>query len=132
MHKRPECVLPLMRAGISENDAYAIRRIAMTLHRWHELECGFDDGCVERDETSGRPFWTSAYTMRMATIRRYIPDREAGARKRLARIMERYPTLGYYVQGDPRGAALYILRPGDIPAGADPDSYYSRGLAVYK
>jgi hypothetical protein len=30
------------------------------------------------------------------------------------------------------GAALYILRPGDVTAGADIDAYYSRGIAVYK
>ena len=46
--------------------------------------------------------------------------------------MARYPALSAYVQGDPRGAAVYILRPGDVPAGADPDAYYSRGLAVYR
>ena len=51
---------------------------------------------------------------------------------RLAKIMKRYPTLTAYHQGDPRGASLYILRPGDIPEGADPDSHYNRGVAVYK
>ena len=59
-----------------------------------------------------------------------VPDRERGALKRLAKIMERYPTLKAYVQGDPRGAALYILRPGDVPEGKDADAYYSRGIVV--
>ena len=36
-----------------------------------------------------------------------------------------------YIQGDPRGAALYILRPGDVPDGADAASYYNRGVCVY-
>jgi hypothetical protein len=45
--------------------------------------------------------------------------------------MARYPALSAYIQGDPRGAALYILRPGDVPAGADVDAYYSCGIAVY-
>lgn len=36
-----------------------------------------------------------------------------------------------YIQGDPRGAALYILRLGDVPAGKDADAYYSRGVCVY-
>lgn len=128
MTKLPECIPALLRAGISTDDAMAVRRIAMTLHRWHELECGIDNGAVERDETTGKTFWYNA-----TTGNRYpTPDRETPARKRLARIMERYPTLGHYVQGDPRGAALYILRPGDVPAGQDVDSCYSRGLAVYK
>ena len=43
-----------------------------------------------------------------------IPDRERGALKRLAKIMApRYPQLKSYVQGDPRGASLYIMREGD-------------------
>jgi hypothetical protein len=60
-----------------------------------------------------------------------VRDMEKGALKRLAAIMARYPTLGHYVQGDPRGAALYILRPGDVPQGQQADAYYSRGICVY-
>lgn len=39
--------------------------------------------------------------------------------------------LSSYIQTDPRSAALYILRPGDVPEGADPSAYYSRGICVY-
>ena len=39
--------------------------------------------------------------------------------------------LSAYIQGDPRGAALYILRPGDVPDGKTADSYYTRGICVY-
>ena len=46
--------------------------------------------------------------------------------------MAKYPGLSAYVQTDPRGVALYILRPGDVPEGGDVDAYYSRGIAVYK
>ncbi len=126
------CLEQLQSLGISLDDAAALRRIAMTLHRWHELECGTDRGAIERDEATGKPFWYSAYTTRMATVRRHVPDRESGALKRLAAIMARYPLLRSYIQGDPRGASLYIIRPGDVPEGAEVDSYYSRGVAVYK
>lgn len=119
----------LEQAGISRPDAYALRRIAMTLHRWHELECGVDNGGVERDEQTGKTYWYNA----MSGKRYPTADRETGALKRLAKVMEGYPTLTAYVQGDPRGASLFILRPKDVPAGAtDPDSYYSNGIAVYK
>ena len=70
-------------------------------------------------------------------IRRRIPDKAAGARKRLAAIMQKYdganghPALTAYVQTDPRGCALYLIRPGDVPAGKSVESYYSRGVAVY-
>ncbi len=143
----------LQNAGIDREDAWALRRISMTLHRWHELECGDDNGwasvCIARgykavdmsapdkrqfiyDEEKGRPYLEMHPNNGGRTRYDRIPDRERGAQKRLASIMARYPTLTAYVQGDPRGAALYILRPGDIPAGASVDSCYSRGIAVYK
>lgn len=123
-----QVISPLCQAGIAEQDAYALRRIAMQLHRWHELECGTDSGAVERDEATGKTYWYNANS-----DRRYpCPDRETGAIKRLIAIMARYPSLRAYVQGDPRGAALYILRPGDVPDGENDAAYYSRGIAVYK
>jgi hypothetical protein len=118
----------IKKLGVSDDDAWALRRIAMQLHRWHELECGVDNGGVERDENTGKCYWYSSHTGK-----RYpTADRETGALKRLSKIMARYPDLSSYVQGDPRGAALYLLYPGCVPAGADPDSYYSRGIAVYR
>lgn len=131
----PECVVRLEEAGISWQDAYALRRIAMTLHRWHELECGSEYGAIERegDDGEGRPYWLNA--MDPAESRKhkcYLPDRERGALKRLAKIMGEYPTLKAYVQGDPRGASLYILRPGDVRDGLDVEACYSNGIAVYK
>ena len=126
----------LERLGITSADALALRRISMTLHRWHELECGTGDGRIERDEATGLPYWYSANSRHLgANDRRAysrVPDRERGALKRLGTIMARYPTLGYHVQTAPRGCALYILRPCDVPEGADPDAYYSRGVPVYK
>ena len=123
-HEGRDCAAPHDHA----EDAYALRRIAMQLHRWHELECGVDAGGVERDEETGKVTWYSSRTGRRSPY----PDRETGALKRLGAIMTRYPTLSAYVQGDPRGAALYILRPDDVPTGEDPDAYYSRGVAVYR
>ena len=118
----------LISLGISSSDADKLRRISMTLHSWHEAECGRDNGCIERDEETGRTFWLNAISGK-----RYpTPDRETGALARLGKIMAQYPTLTTYVQGDPRGCALYILRPGDVPAGADVSSYYSRGIAVHR
>jgi hypothetical protein len=123
-----ECIPYLVKAGIEVSDAYALRRIAMTLRRWYELECGSDGGAIERDETTGKVCWYDSNTGRRSPY----PDRETPALKRLAAIMARYPSLGYYIQGDCRGASLYILRPGDIPEGKNAESYYSNGVAVYK
>ena len=124
-----ECIGRLIEAGISMNDAYQLRRIAMTLHRWHELECGVDGGGLDHDETTGKYWWYSSHTGKRSHV---VPDRDKGARKRLAKIMAAYPTLQAYVHGDPRGAALFILRPGDVPVGADIDAHYNHGIAVYK
>lgn len=121
-----DCISTLMQIGISRDDAIRLRRDAMMLHRWHELECGIGNGCVERDETTGKTYWLNSMTGR----RSKIADRETPALNRIKAIVSRYPTLGYYVQGDPRGASLYILRPGDVPAGCDADAYYSRGIVV--
>lgn len=123
--------------GISVDDAKALRRISMTLRRWHEAECGDSSdrvsSVIERDEKSGKPFRVVWYHNRLdpKPFRYPVADRERGALKRLAGIMARYPDLKPYVQGDPRGCALYILRPGGVPAGKDVDAYYSRGIAVY-
>ena len=132
MTKVSDCIVRLVQIGVRRDDADALRRIAMTLHRWHELECGDANGnAVERDEATGKTYMS--FDTQSGHRRRYpTPDRETGAKKRLAAIMAKYPTLSAYIQGDPRGASLYILRPGDVPEGSKAESYYSNGVAVYK
>ncbi len=138
----------LMTLGISFTDAVQLRRISMTLHRWHELECGDSNGyaswTVTRGHKHGGEFTYDdngdAYEERHVHSEnkaRYtkIADRERGAQKRLASIMARYPELVSYVQGDPRGASLYIVSKADIPAEHSPcwlDSNYNRGVAIYR
>lgn len=117
----------LDRLGITPDDAVTLRRASLTLRRWHERECGDGNGAIERDD-AGVPWHVSATTGRRVYR---VPDRETGARKRIGEVLARYPALKAYVQTDPRGAALYILRPGDVPEGEAADSYYSRGIAVY-
>ncbi len=119
---KQQVIRALETEGVTYQDAQALRRISRTLHRWHEMECGTEHGCIERDEATGIPYWLCAYrgkrTMRMR-------DMETGALKRLDTIMARYPHLTHYIQGDPRGCALYIL-----PAGVGEDAYHN-GIAVY-
>ena len=83
---------------------------------------------MERDEATSKTYRVNAMTGR----RTPCADRETGALRRVAAIMARYPQFTVYHQTDPRGAPLYVLRPGDVPEGEDPAAYYSRGLAVYK
>ena len=149
-----DCIGALCDAGISFQDAHALRRISMTLHLWHELECG--DGnqhgswCITRGrkngkafehDDDGKPYLEHHHYMhghgKDSVSYTAMPDRERGAIKRLDAIMASYPGFVSYVQGDPRGCALYILRPADtadLPDGANGDvgSVYTRGIAVYK
>ena len=123
--------------GFTREECEKLRRISMTLQRWYELECGINNGCIERDEATGKPYWLNSMTMKQYPI----TDRERGALRRLAAIigqrnhrMTSVPnsfSVSTYIQTDPRGAALYIIRPGDVPEGAVVESYYSRGICVY-
>ena len=145
-----EVIDNLQRAGISYEDAVALRRISMTLHRWHELECGSSDDYkswalvrgkrglkatdFDYEENDGKPYLETHahHGDGRAVYTGPLPDKERGAYKRLDAIIARYPGYRYFVQGDPRGCALYIMRPGDVPEGCDIDSHYTRGVAVYK
>ena len=116
-------------AGFNRIETQALRRIEMTLQRWGERECG--DGsnwAIERDETTGKPF--NVYHGEGKPRRYPIPDREKGALKRLAKIMELHPEFIAYHQGDCRGCNLYLVRKIDIKPGEDIGSVYSRGIAV--
>lgn len=128
-----EMLSRLERAGITPADALALRRISMTLHRWHEMECGDERGrAIERDEKTGKPYVTYEGPRGYGRSRYAVPDREKGAHKRLASVMARYPDFVAYIQGDPRGASLYLVKKTDVPPGENIDAYYTRGIAVYR
>ena len=136
----------LLTLGFTQDERTKLRRISNTLRRWYELECGDECGFIDRDEETDQPYY---HRVNLSYLDPYDPratwriaDRENGAKLRLnAIIADRNARacvngvcvnpLTSYLQTDPRGAALYILRPGDVPAGADPSCYYSRGICVY-
>jgi hypothetical protein len=126
----------LIRLGFTYDEAEKLRLISMRLHRWYELECGSDNGCIERDEATGRPLWRNSFNGNTYPV----PDCEKGALKRLQAIIDarnvraardERPEVYTYLQTDPRGASLYIIRPGDVPQDGSVDSYYTRGICVY-
>lgn len=122
--------------GIGYDTASKLRRIEMTLHRWAELECGdgneWGSWAIERDEATDKPFMIHhhyGHGQRPDSMSRHrVADREAGALRRLARLMAEFPELTAYYQTDPRGCALYILKQTDIVGPID--SCYSRGFGV--
>ena len=103
-----------------------LRRIALTLHRWGELECG--DGndaaswCIERNEETGKPLLRLTHCTGVSTLTP-VPDRERGALRRLAVLCQELGAQ-YYHQTDPRGAEVYLSR--------DPmtDQNYSNGIPI--
>jgi hypothetical protein len=123
--------------GFDNQEAFALRRIAMTFSRWDEAECGdsndYASFSVERDEETGKPYRViMPHSLPPSQATRYaIPDREAGAQRRLDKIMTKHPELAAYHQGDCRGASLYIVKRSDLN-GSDIHSTYTRGVAVYK
>jgi hypothetical protein len=98
--------------NLPSNEAWALRKAALTLHRWYEQECGDSNDwcswCITRDE-SGKPFREvcshAGGKNRMEPIR----DMEEGAKRRIAAICQRNG-LQFYLQTDPRGGVLYLSR----------------------
>ena len=138
--ERYEVLHRLDRLGVTYDDANALRRIALTLRRWFELECGdgndYGSWGIERDETTDIPYMVHHHYRhgqgQDTTTKRRIPDKETGAQKRLAVILAKYPALHAYIQTDPRGASLYILTDEQLAYYKQPiDSIYSNGVAVY-
>jgi hypothetical protein len=118
--------------GFTMDETDRLLKISRTLQRWHELECGTgnEHGTsfhVERDPVTDRPFLVTSWRDR--TNRRAYQDREKGALRRLAEILKGREVT-HYQQTDPRGCALYLLRPNDVPTGGSPCAYYTRGIAV--
>jgi len=131
----------LQSLGFTFDECEKLRRISMTLRRWFELECGDGDDrrswAIERDEETEIPYLVTHHHRDGKATRHRVADRETGARRRLAELIASRnvrqhgtPAVSPYIQSDPRGAALYILRPGDVPEGENPAAYYSRGICI--
>lgn len=147
--RREHMFRALATVGLSRDEAEQLRRISLQFHSWHERQCNedirvgfyrngeFHDWDEHRALAAEYGYSRLTYTFFQGSRRGYqIPNRGAGAERRLAALMAPHKRrLCYYVQTDPRGAALYIvsrkqlLRCGKKPA--DLDSCYTIGTAVY-
>ena len=126
--------------GMNNAEINQLIRAERTLGRWAEMECGdgndYGSWAIERDEegpSAGKPFMVHHHYLhgkgKDYVTRTAIPDREAGALRRVAAICGRHGVT-FFHQTDPRGCSLYILRPGDVTAGQDVSACYNRGLAI--
>lgn len=118
--------------GLTDAEVDTLLRCERTLTNWSTRECGDgSDWAIEREElpdgSEGRPFnvYHGPGEARMYPIR----DLEAGAMRRAEAIAKAHG-LTVYHQGDPRGCALYVMRPGDVRAGECVTGCYTRGIAV--
>ena len=104
--------LRMARRGINVTWAQAnvLRRAEIILHRWAELECGDSDSskswAIERDENEIPHMVIHPHDGSQSRSYR-IPDREAGAVRRVARVCKE-AGLHYRTQSDPRGAVLFV------------------------
>lgn len=132
----------MLEMGFTLAEADTLRKAERTLHRWHELECGDgNDHCswaierghrtpkgFEHDE-NGKPYLLRYWHDGKVTNER-LSDREKGARNRIDKIMSAHTDYVAYIQGDPRGCALYIVARKDVREGESLDSVYTRGFGV--
>lgn len=89
--------------GIAYDDALRLWQLECRLSRWHELECGADNGAIVQDD-AGKYFWQSHIADRYTPIAdRYTPNV-----RRVGEIAARYPGLSLKIQGDPRGWAIKV------------------------
>lgn len=131
--ERFESIERAKRCGLTEPDAMVLRRIALALHRWFELECGdgnnYGSWSIERDEETEIPYFVRHHYRHgqgQDTVTRYrVADRETGARKHLDVLMQKYPSLRAWIQTDPRGGTIYLCKPEDAT-----DSLYTRGVFI--
>jgi hypothetical protein len=127
--RQTEQIRSLEAVGFTQAEAETLRRISMTLSHWAETECNGevevnDDGKAFRVHQGHAPTWEVS--------RWPIPNREAGAIRRLGKMMQDHPGFDFFHQTDPRGAALYIYRPDDLKPGQSIDRVYSSiGICVY-
>lgn len=125
--RQTEQIRRLETLGFSQDEAETLRRISMTLHRWAEREC---NGEVETDDDGKAYSVSQGYAPSWKVTRYRIPNREAGAIRRLGKTMQLHPGWDFYHQTDPRGAALYLYRHEDVRRGIDCE-YSSIGICVY-
>jgi len=109
--------------GFTPQEIDSLLRCSRVLSTWAMHEC---NGAIQRDDETDKPYWYSTATGER--IGR-TADREAGALARIKTLCDRHGVT-FYHQGDPRGCALYVIRPGDIPEGQKVGAYYTRGVAV--
>ncbi len=121
--------------GFSYDEAETLRRISNALHSWYERECNEDIRRHEEGPRAGKLFGVRQYQGwdgKWKESRYPIRDMESGAVRRLEKILANHPEFTYYLQTDPRGAALYLIPLSRVSADTKLDSVYSSiGICIF-
>lgn len=106
-----EVVAGLTGFGLSVPEILTICRCARTLNRWFEAEAV---GRIQYDNDDGRPYlhFTDGQRAGERASPHPIPDRRAGALRRVRLVLRAYPHLSCDICTDPRGAPLTVRRVG--------------------
>jgi hypothetical protein len=104
---------------LSFKDAETLRKAELTINRWDVQGCGWltpgpngsSIALVRDEDGDGKPYLEIHPNVGLKTRWVRIPDRQAGALRRVAEVCKRN-RLEFYHQGDPRGCSLYISRAG--------------------
>ena len=116
-------------AGLEIHETTALMAAERALSAWAVREC---NGEIQRDEETGKPYRRNPDRDTSNTPREYIRDGEAAAMRKATAAAANVIAAGcvLYRQGDPRGCALHLVRPSDIPEGGAVNQYYRRGIAL--
>lgn len=87
----------------SWSQATQLRKSAMRLHRWHESMC--NDTWIDDDTGIAYRQYGSAYHHPMETVK--VPNIGAIEEKKIKAVCSDLNCY-YRIQGDPRGASLYV------------------------
>lgn len=102
--KKASFVYAMVHHGIAYDDALRLWTLECRLSRWHELECGADNGAIVQDDETGKYFWQWSMTGKLSPIAdRYTPNV-----RRVGEIAARYPELSFEINRDPRGWAIQV------------------------
>jgi len=111
----------LQRVGFSFDEIDKLLRIERTLRSWNNHEAS---GTIQRDE-DGTPYrYFETRRGEMIRERWATRDMEGGALKRLDTLVKEHDGVEFYIQDDPRGAALYLYLPSELD-GRDIDNCYN-------
>ena len=109
---------------IEKNDLNRLKELSIKLRRWHERLCGDNYGVVW-ENSNGKCYYVS-----YSGGRRCINNLGKKLKSEIIKIMSKYEHLVFYIQGDPRGPALYLIHKNEVDSTLPLASQYYKGQPI--